>query len=175
MENVDLAAQKGVMLIPTALTSSETNPLYADFKLDEDGRSLLTCPRGCSPDRQKFNGKTGKVTAWFARPTCEGCPYFDSCPHKKQKKECKVEVTKEQVARADFQGAISEKDYSQHGRERNAVEAIPSIFRRKYGIDHMRTRRPGIRQAKFFCILMAYNGQKHQKFLNRHRVDYAFA
>ena len=68
---------------------------------------------------------------------------------------------------------MSEKDYAQHGRERNAVESIPSLLRRKYGIDHMGTRRPSIRRSKFFCMIMAYNGQKHRKFLNHHRVDYA--
>ena len=53
MENVDLAVQKGVMLVPTALTSSNTNPLYSGFALSEDGKRPIKCPNDCIPGRQK--------------------------------------------------------------------------------------------------------------------------
>lgn len=166
-DNVEKAAAKGILMTPTSLTGTPTNPLCGDFKLNEDGTAIVNCPNGALPDRQKYNEKSHRIDAWFSKSTCKDCPYHDNCPYKELRKEYKVTISKEMVARADMQAAMSEEDYKQYGRERNAVESIPSIFRRKYGIDHMRTRRQTRRRWKFYSICLAYNGQKHEKFLRR--------
>ena len=53
---------------------------------------------------------------------------------------------------------------------KNAVEAIPSIFRRKYGLDNIRTSNWQRVRSIFFGICLAYNGQKHQKFLKEMEI-----
>lgn len=174
-DNAEAAAEKGILLVPTSLTGSETNALYSDFELSDDGKSVNRCPNDCAPINQKYNEKTGHIAAKFSHEDCDKCPYRDQCPGQKQKKAVKVVISSQMVNRADMQKALGDEEHKQLARERNAVEAVPSIFRRKYGLDNIRT---SIRQrvrSKFFAICLAYNGQKHQKFLNSHREECAFS
>ena len=167
-ENLEKAAEKGILLIPTSLTGKDTNPLYADFKLTEDGREIITCPNGCKPDRQQYSERYIRTDAWFSNECCDKCPFRANCPGKHQKKTTKVTISKKMVIRAELQSSMTNEEYKKFGRERNAVESIPSIFRRKYGIDDMKTFRPSRRRGRFFLICLAYNGQKFQKFLRKH-------
>lgn len=54
-ENAEAASKKGILIIPTSLTRSETMPLTADFELTEDGTEIKQCPNGEEPDEQKYN------------------------------------------------------------------------------------------------------------------------
>ena len=173
--NAEAAAEKGVLIVPTSLTGTETNPLCSDFELSADGKSVNRCPNGCMPIVQNFNGKTGRIDAKFSHEDCDKCPYHDQCPGKDQKKSVKVSISAQMVNRADLQEALGDEEHKQLARERNAVEAIPSIFRRKYGLNHIRTFIKQRVRSKFFAICLAYNGQKHQKFLNSHRVNCALS
>ena len=127
------------------------------------------------PIDQNFNGKTGRIDAKFSHEDCDKCPYHDQCPGKDQKKSVKVSISAQMVNRADLQEALGDEEHKQLARERNAVEAIPSIFRRKYGLNHIRTFIKQRVRSKFFAICLAYNGQKHRKFLNSHRVNCALS
>lgn len=77
------------------------------------------------------------------------------------------------VDRAATQRSIGEEAHKQFARERNAVEAIPSIFRRKYGIDRIGTFVRSRLRSAFFSICLAYNVQKHQRFCNMLRAKCA--
>ena len=174
-ENAKAAANKGILLVPTSLTGSETNPLCSDFELSSDGKSIENCPNGCKPMSQKYNEKTGKIDAKFSCDDCSKCPYRKQCPGKEQKKAFKVSISSQMVNRSDLQESLGDEEHKQLARERNAVEAVPSIFRRKYGLNNLRTLITQRARSKFFAICIAYNGQKHQKFLNSHRVECAVA
>lgn len=50
-------------------------------------------------------------------------------------------------------------------RERNAVEGIPSVLRRFYEIEQLRTTIKTRVKSAFFGILISYNSRKYQKFL----------
>ena len=168
-DNAEAAAEKGMLIVPTSLTGAETNELCADFRFSEDGKSIVFCPNGEKPVEQTFSEKTGKVDAKFLLDACNKCPYRDQCPKKDQKKAAKVSISVQMANRAELQKMLGDKDHKQFARERNAVEAIPSIFRRKYGLDNIRTSNWQRVRSIFFGICLAYNGQKHQKFLNNHR------
>lgn len=168
-DNAEAAAEKGMLIVPTSLTGTETNELCADFRFSEDGKSIVFCPNGEKPVEQTFSEKTGKVDAKFPLDACSKCPYRDQCPKKDQKKAAKVSISVQMANRAELQKMLGDKDHKQFARERNAVEAIPSIFRRKYGLDNIRTSNWQRVRSIFFGICLAYNGQKHQKFLNNHR------
>lgn len=173
--NAEAAAEKGILIVPTSLTGTKTNQLCADFELSNDGESINSCPNGCKPFGQKYNEKTKRIDAKFSRKDCDQCPYRARCPGTEQKKAVKVSISSQMVNRADLQEALGDEEHKQLARERNAVEAIPSVFRRKYGLNNIRTLVTQRVRAKFFAICLAYNGQKHQKFLNNHRVNCAFA
>ena len=174
-ENAQAAAEKGILIVPTSLAGSATNPLYADFELSLDGRHVITCPNGCEPESQAYHEKTGKIDAKFSHKCCDGCPLRSQCPGKDQKKSVKVSISPQMVDRAVLQESLGTEEHRQMARERNAVECIPSIFRRKYGIDHIRTFVKSRLRAAYFAVCLAYNGQKHQSFLYTHRVKCALA
>ncbi len=172
-ENAQAAAEKGILIVPTSLAGSPTNPLYADFELSADGRSVIACPNGCEPESQVYHEETGKINAKFSHKCCDGCPMRGQCPGKDQKKSVKVSISTQTVDRASLQESLGTEEHRQMSKERNAVESIPSIFRRKYGIDHIRTFVKSRMRAAFFAICLAYNGQKHKTFLCNHRAKCA--
>ena len=174
-DNAEAAAEKGILIVPTALTGTETNQLCADFTLSDDGEAIHSCPNGCKPFEQKYHENTKRIDAKFSRKDCGQCPYRAQCPGKDQKKSVKVSISSQMVNRAELQEALGDEEHKQLARERNAVEAIPSIFRRKYGLNNIRTLMTQRVRSKLFAICLAYNGQKHQKFLNNHRGNCAFA
>ena len=173
VDNEAAAAEKGILIVPTSLTGTPTAPLCAEFELSEDGTHVEKCPNGQEPFAQVYHEDTGKIDAKFCHECCAQCPFHDKCPCKDQKKAVKVSISSNMVDRADLQVSMGTDEHKAVARERNAVEAIPSIFRRKYGIDHIGTRIKSRLRSAFFAICIAYNGQKHQKFLNRHRGECA--
>lgn len=170
-ENAEAASKKGILIIPTSLTGSETMPLTADFELTEDGTKIKQCPNGEEPYEQKYNEKSGKIDAKFSHEKCDSCPLRGQCPGVDQKRAVKVSLSKQMVNRAEMQKSLGSEEHKQFARERNAVEGIPSVFRRFYGIDQLRTTIATRVRSAFFGICIAYNSRKHQKFL----VDRSYA
>lgn len=173
IENAEQGERKGVVIIPTSLTGEATPELCSEFTMSEDGTHLNECPNHKVPVSQNYNDKTGKVNAKFSHADCDSCPFRNKCPGKDQKKAVKVTISTGMINRAELQQSIGTEEYKQFARERNGVEAIPSIFRRKYRIDELRTRITARIRSRFFAICIAYNGQKHKKFLNMHRAKCA--
>lgn len=172
-EKADEAVAKGITIIPTSLAGAETNPLCADFRLNEEGTRVIACPNGIEPMKQVFHENTGIIDAKFGHAYCDQCPYKDQCPGKSQKRFVKVSISSKMVARADLQAQMETEEYKKYGRERNAVESIPSLFRRKYGIDNLRTRIANRIRSSYFAKCLAYNCMKHKRFLDRHRGNCA--
>lgn len=172
-DNAKAAAEKGILITPTSLTGTPTNPLCGEFELSADGTSIVKCPNGKEPRSQVYHEDTGKIDAKFSHCDCGNCPLHDQCPCKNQKNAVKVSLSKQMVERAELQESLGRNGHKQAARERNGVEAIPSIFRRKYGIDEIGTFIKSRIRSAYFAICIAYNGQKHQKFLKNHRVECA--
>lgn len=168
-DNAESAAAKGILITPTSLTGMETNPLCGSFELSDDGKSIIKCPNGKEPLSQTYHENTGKIDAKFSHCDCDSCPFHDQCPCKDQKKAVKISISKQMVDRADLQESLGTDEHKQMACERNGVEAIPSIFRRKYSIDHIGTFITSRLRSAFFAICLAYNGQKSQKFMYSHR------
>lgn len=174
-DNAKEAAEKGILLVPTSLTGTQTNPLCADFELESDGKAVIKCPNGAVPKSQIYHENTGVIDAKFSHADCDVCPFREQCPGQSQKKAVKVSISEQMVERADLQEALGTEEHKQLAKERNAVEAIPSIFRRKYGVDDLRTFIKSRVRTAFFAICIAYNGQKHKRFLEHHRVECALS
>ena len=163
-DNAEAAAEKGILITPTSLTGSETNPLCAEFKLSDDSRTIEECPNGCKPMEQAYNESTGRIDAKFRHEDCANCPHREKCPGKAQKKAVKVSISQKMVDRAELQESLGDEEHKQMARERNGVEAIPSIFRRKYGIDHIRTFVDSRIRSAYFAICLAFNCMKHRRY-----------
>ena len=97
-----------------------------------------------------------------------------SCKVKIQRKTAIVMVSRKMVIRAEYVKRLSSEEYQKLSRQRNGVEGIPSVLRRKYHVDHIPAR--GLLRSKTFFLLKvgAYNIKKLLKYLAAPREQSAF-
>ncbi len=154
------ASIKNITLVTTNLTGRETPAIHADFEFSEDGRRIVKCPGGFVPKGNSYNKSNGQVVASFERCQCEGCRYKESCKPKMNKRTCRKVVSVRSKERARQQQFRETETFQKLAAFRNGVETIPSILRRKYGIDHMPVR--GKIRTKFLlgCKIGALNFKK---------------
>ena len=164
-QNEELAAQKNVRLVTTNLTGREAEDIQADFEFSEDGRKVIKCPGGHEPKSCSYNQETGQCTISFQKSQCQNCPHKEKCHPKMFKRVSRKTVSSKSNQRAKQQRERSTEDFKKQSRFRNGVETIPSILRRKYGIDKIPVR--GLIGSRFFfeCKIGALNIKKFCKYM----------
>lgn len=162
-ENEQLAESKNVTLVTTNLTGRETEDILGDFEFSEDGRTVVKCPCGHAPKSCSYNVRTGQCVVSFPKDICINCPRKEQCHPKECNRVCRRTVSVKSRNRALSQRTRNTEEFSRHSRFRNGVETIPSILRRKYGIDKIPVR--GLIRSKFFfgCKIGALNIRKFCK------------
>lgn len=172
-ENQHLAQDKNVKLVTTALSGKETNPIFAGFSFSENGQKVLTCPMGHAPIKTTYYAKSGRCRVLFSKSCCENCPHKDACGAKEQRKNYAVYVSATMVERAKYQRKLSTEEYKKLTRQRNAIEGIPSVLRRRYHIDDIPVC--GLLRSKVFFLFKvgAYNFNKLLRHNRRLRVECA--
>lgn len=162
-KNQDLAKEKQIELVTTNLTGRETEDIMGDFEYSEDGKTVTKCPGGQEPKSCSYNASTGQCSVSFYKSQCMGCPHYKECHPKTFKRVCRKVVSANAKQRALQQRMRKEEIFQKLSRFRNGVETIPSILRRKYGIDHIPVR--GLIRSKFFVgnKIVALNFKKFCK------------
>ena len=164
-QNEELAAEKNVRLVTTNLTGREAEDIMADFEFSEDGRKVIKCPGGHEPKSCSYNQGTGQCTISFQKSQCQDCPHKEKCHPKMFKRVSRKTVSSKSNQRAKQQRERSTEDFKKQSRFRNGVETIPSILRRKYGIDKIPVR--GLIRSRFFfgCKIGALNIKKFCRYM----------
>ena len=137
LENESLAKDNNIELVTTSLTGPKVPEIFADFELGAEGTAVEQCPAGNAPLKQGYNPATGNCRVVMEKDQCENCPHKDACNPKMQKNTAVVNVSASKVGRAQQSAKIGSSDYEKYRNQRNAIEGIPSILRRKYRIDEM--------------------------------------
>jgi hypothetical protein len=137
-KNFEAALDHHIELVPTTLTGQEPSQIIHDFVIEEN--EIKFCPAGHAPKESTYNEKRETYRAYFDKETCENCPHQENCPVIMQKKRAFVKISQSTVKRAAFVKKLSTEEYKEYARKRNGVEGIPSILRRRYGVDHMPVR-----------------------------------
>lgn len=165
MQNEELAAEKNVRLVTTNLTGREAEDIMADFEFSEDGRKVIKCPGGHEPKSCSYNQGTGQCTISFPKSQCQDCPHKEQCHPRMFKRVSRKTVSSKSNQRAKKQRERSTEDFKKQSRFRNGVETIPSILRRKYGIDKIPVR--GLIRSRFFfgCKIGALNIKKFCRYM----------
>lgn len=163
-ENTELAKDKNVQLITTALTGKQPAPIFADFVFEENGRSVQVCPALKKPIRSSYYEQTESCRLVFNRSDCEKCSNQKKCGVKFQKETAVVMVSRKKVDRAKYLKALSTEEYKLLTRQRNAVEGVPSVFRRRYRVDTMPVRGFLRSRAFFFLKATAINVKSFLKY-----------
>ena len=159
-ENQELAESRNVELVPTALTGKVTDPIFAEFELSEDGTKVQKCPMGYNPIKTTHYPKTGMNRVLFSRDCCESCPNRDRCKAKAQRNNFAVYVSSNMVNRARYCQQLSTEEHKKLTRQRNAVEGIMSVLRRRYHVDVMPVFGKLRTKTFFLCKICAYNFNK---------------
>lgn len=159
-DNQELADSKNTELITTALTGKVAAPIFADFRFSEDGKQVMSCPKGNAPDKTTYYPKTGMCRALFKKEHCDNCPHKEECKSKPQKKNYAVHVSANMMERVKYLEKLSTDEYIQLTRKRNAIEGIPSVLRRRYHVDDIPVL-GYLRSRQFFWFKIgAYNFNK---------------
>ncbi len=156
-ETIALAKEKNITLITTSLIGKSPDPLLAEFEIDEKNHTILTCPAGHKPTDTTYTTKTDCYASHFDKSICMECPNRKKCGIIYQKKRAIIRITGNKIKRARYLKKMSEDEYKKFANMRNAVEAIPSLMRRKYRVDEMPVR--GYLRSKcwFFLKVGAIN------------------
>lgn len=154
--NQDLASQKNITLVTTAVTGREVPDIYADFKLNEAGTRVLECPAGYTPKSCSVGGNNHLYVS-FPRDVCLNCPHKEDCHVKVHKKVCSLTISGKAQNRARAKRMQGTERFSLLSRIRNGVETVPSILRRIYNADRMQVR--GLIKTRFYfgCKIAALN------------------
>ena len=105
----------------------------------------------------------------FKKNCCAECPNRDICKAKEQRKNFAVHISANMVRRAGYLKKLSTDEYKKLTRQRNAVEGIPSVFRRKYRVDEIPVF--GLLRVRPFIIFkaLAYDFNKIRNYNRRSR------
>lgn len=146
-DNVELAREKNVTLVTTALIGKEAPDALAEFVFNEEGTRLIRCAAGHEPKSQSYTKSTRQCSVSFDRNHCTGCPYQDQCRPKIYKKVARFITSKNASSRAKSQRYMQSTEFSNYARLRNGVETVPSNIRRNY---HLEKLPRGKQRGKFF-------------------------
>lgn len=165
-DNIELAAEKNIELVPTDFTGRDTDPIMADFKFNEDFTKVIECPAGHVPKSCSYNKSSEQCTVSFDRNHCVNCSLQNQCKPKIFKRVAKKMVSRKSVVRAQYIRLKDTERSKQIARIRNGVETIPSILKNKYDANRMPVH--GLQRSKFFFggKVGALNFQKLFRFRN---------
>ncbi len=158
-EAVEKAEQRDIEMSFSALTgkkAAEDQFGVNEFTLDENNH-IEACPAGFAPESAQYDQDKETYTAKFSKKHCEQCPLYEHCPVKEQKKFNRLSFTQKTLQADICRAKMGEPYYQALAAFRAGVEGVPSVLRRKYGIDNIPVR--GLNRSRIWqiCKVMAYN------------------
>ena len=118
-----------------------------------DGKSIASCPEGCSPIEQIHKPESGRHVVRFAKDICGACPMANECPAKCRKHFYSLAFSDRQALLAQRRQQLSQEDYRSKCRLRPAIEGTISQFKQKMRNGKLRIR--GLSRIRNSIILMA--------------------
>ena len=137
VELQELAEKKNIKLVTTSLTGKEPDTVFAEYTLNEEGTEVISCAQGYQPISNTYYEKTEIIRMKMGLHNCEQCPLREHCHVSVQKKAAVVILSKKMVLRARYLKNLGSEEYKKLTRQRNAVEGIMSVLRRRYRVDEI--------------------------------------
>ena len=163
-ELMDLAEQNNVKLVTTTLIGKAPDPILSEYEIDEKKQVIVRCPAGHAPISCQYKAQTDSYYAHFNKGACERCPLRQRCGVKFQKKTGLAHIYGKTIRRAEYLKKLSTTEYQKLARQRNAVEGIPSVLRRKYVVDQMPVRGYVRSKTWYYLKLSAINAKRVAKW-----------
>lgn len=156
----ELAKEINVEVIPSQMLGripDEEKIGICKFNIDEEDKTVNSCPNGFTPSEVSYNANNDTYTAKMEKQTCANCPMNNVCPIKHQKKMNVIKITTKQYHNSQMREKLGTKEFKEMANFRAGVEGVPSVLRRKYKIDTLPIK--GLVRSKiwFGFKIMAYN------------------
>ena len=82
----ELADEKNINLVTTCLTGKDPDEVFGEFKLNEAGKAVITCPKGHEAVESQYYPKNQMIRAKMNLVDCSNCPFKERCKANLQKK-----------------------------------------------------------------------------------------
>ncbi len=143
-ENIIAAQERGTDLAAPIGSKGpeEGTATLKDFRFDEAGQQVMSCPRGEVPIEQRAYGNSATRLAFFTRKQCSGCPMRSQCPVAKTrsgKRVLRFRATEVAVTRRRIEQETSK--FKDRHRIRSGIEATNSELKRCHRMGKLRVRR----------------------------------
>lgn len=139
-ENQAMAKKNNIKLVTTNFQGKKPADIFADFEFSPDGKKVLKCAGGQKPVTNTYNASTEQCRITLDKEKCNNCPYKDKCKPKFHKTKTSLVLSWKTASRAKQLRYMKTVEFTVLAKIRNGVESLPSILRRKYGVDHMPVR-----------------------------------
>jgi hypothetical protein len=136
-------APDNIKLIPGQLTGAkpdETKLGYEQFKINEESHEVTSCPAGHKPEEAYYDIKGKSFTVKMSKETCSACPLQERCPIQPQKKQNVARFSEKRYRTDQLRIRMGTEEYRKLTNSRAGIEGLPSVLRRRYGIDEMPIR-----------------------------------
>lgn len=157
VELQEMAEKKNITLVTTCLTGKDPDPVFAEYRLNEEGTEVIACAQGHTPLSSTYSENTGRIRMKMALDKCSTCPMRERCRAQMQKKEAVVSVSKKMIARAEYLKKLGTEEYKTLTRQRNAVEGVMSVLRRRYRVDEIPVFGKNRSKQFFYLKVGAFN------------------
>jgi len=153
------ALEKGIKLIPGELSGKKPaadKMSFTSFRIEND--IIVSCAAGKIPIYTEKNKDT--YYAVFEKDGCSCCELKEECRIDESQNINSVSFTEKRYETDRLREEMGTKEYKKLTNQRNAIEGVPSVFRRKYNVDYMPVR--GLVRSKVWFGLKvgAYNVKK---------------
>ena len=151
VENQKIAEENNIELSPTNLPGRPTDPIHAEFELNEEQTKVKKCPAGHKPRTTKLY-ENGQIAFTMSKATCDSCPLRDKCCVKANKNVKNPRVLRGLTSASRHAKAVSEAKLSSEEKQdkvnkayfRNGVEALFNDLNRNYGLKRIGSQFRGL-------------------------------
>ncbi len=159
-DNMEKAEERGIKLTYSDMTGRDIGEgkLGVDqFNIDPETKKIIECPGGKLPEKTDFEPEKEKYKAKFNKEDCLTCPLRESCPVVEQVKYYSIQFDEKRLKAANQRNLLSTEENKLYAKFRAGVEGVPSVLRRRYGIDRVPVR--GLNRSRLLtnCKIMMYN------------------
>jgi hypothetical protein len=136
-------APDNIKLIPGQLTGAkpdETKFGYEQFQVNEEIHEVASCPAGHKPAETYHDIKGKSYTVKMSKEICSSCPLQERCPIQSQKKYNVARFSEKRYRTDQLRVQMGTEEYRKLTNSRAGIEGLPSVLRRRYGIDEMPIR-----------------------------------
>ena len=163
-----IGEDKGIEIHPTELVGKKVdNKNLLDFKIGNENYQVLECPNKVKPISSKYNEKNHTICAKFEKEKCSLCPFKDKCIiSTNPKKSNTLKVSIERINNAVQKAKNNNLEYQKVSNMRAGIEGIPSLMRRKYGIDTRPIKGKVYLKMVFSASMISINIKRASNILN---------